>query len=390
MAQFVVQVRSKGNVTGIDITAATPEIAKKLAKRYGMPLTVAKKRPSFGSRGLSQSDRYVFLIRLSTMLASKVGSAEALRLLRDSFKGKISVVAATMLERVELGMDLPTALVEDTKNFPIALAMIVKAGAQTGQTWRALQEAAEFEKEVADLKKDSKGGIVSAMGSFMLAGGMLVGSVFYLGPKVMSMGLLKDNADKIDNTLTDVISNISGIFILTVMILFAAFFWLATVGRRFWPTTADNIIAKIPYYCELVLAQENYTNLYRLSLMVRSGVRMEEALKTAHESCRRGALKEDFHRSMVALKAGQKWASGMTILHPTDRAALMLAADRDQIATNLNNIAAQYNSIYKQRIGAFTPTLKMLSALAMSLAGFVLFAQTTLPLLQLSANMMSN
>ena len=214
--------------------------------------------------------------------------------------------------------------------------------------------------------------------------------MFYLGPKVMSMGLLKDNADKIDNTLTDVISNISGIFILTVMILFAAFFWLATVGRRFWPTTADNIIAKIPYYCELVLAQENYTNLYRLSLMVRSGVRMEEALKTAHESCRRGALKEDFHRSMVALKAGQKWASGMTILHPTDRAALMLAADRDQIATNLNNIAAQYNSIYKQRIGAFTPTLKMLSALAMSLAGFVLFAQTTLPLLQLSANMMSN
>ena len=91
MAQYVVQVRSKGNVSGIDITAATPEIAKRMAKRYGMPLSVSKKRASFGKRGLSQTDRYVFLIRLSTMLASKVGSAEALRLLRDSFKGKISV-----------------------------------------------------------------------------------------------------------------------------------------------------------------------------------------------------------------------------------------------------------------------------------------------------------
>ena len=219
---------------------------------------------------------------------------------------------------------------------------------------------------------------------------MLVVSVFYIGPKVMNMGLLKDNADKVDNTLTNVVSYASGGFIMFVMIVFAAFFWLATVGRRFWPTTADNIIAKIPYYCELVLAQENYTNLYRLSLMVRSGVRMEEALKTAHESCRRGALKQDFNRAQIALKAGQKWASGMTILHPTDRAALMLAADRDQIATNLNNIAAQYNSIYKQRIGTFTPTLKLMAALAMSLSGFVLFAQTTLPLLQLSANMMSN
>jgi general secretion pathway protein F len=387
MSQFVVQVRSKGTVRAIDISANTPEIARKLAKRYGLPLSVSKKRASFGTRGLSQSERYIFLIRLSTMLASKVGSAEALRLIRDSFKGKIANVAAVMLERVELGMDLPSALVEDNKNFPGALSMIVKAGAQTGQTWRALQDAAEFEKEIFDLKKGSQNGLVGAIGSFMLAGALLVFSTFYIGPKVMSMGLMKENADKIDNSLVNVLSYTTGGFMMVAMLVFGSFFWLATVGRRFFPNTADNIISKIPYYCELVLAQENYTNLYRLSLMVRSGVRMEEALKTAHESCGRGALKEDFQRSMHALKQGQKWASGMTILHPTDRAALMLAADRDQIATNLNNIAAQYNSIYKQRIGAFTPTIKVLSALSMSLAGIILFLQTSMPMLQLAANM---
>ncbi len=388
MGQYVVQVRSKGAVKAIDISAATPEIAKKLAKRHGMVLAVAKKRATFSPRGLSQSDRYIFLIRLSTMLASKVGSAEALRLIRDSFKGKISNVAALMLDRVELGMDLPAALVEDRKNFPGAISMIVKAGAQTGQTWRALQEAAEFEKEIADVKKGGKNGIISALGSFFIAGGVLVTSTFYVGPKVMDMGLMKENKDKIDNSLVDFLSYAGGAFMATVMITFAVFFWLATVGRRFFPTTADNIITKIPYYSEIVLAQENYTNLYRLSLMVRSGVRMEEALKTANEACRRGALKEDFQRSLVALKNGQKWATGMTILHPTDRAALMLAADRDQIATNLANIAAQYNSLYKQRIGAFTPTLQVLSAFAMSLSGFVLFGQTVMPMLQLSANMM--
>jgi general secretion pathway protein F len=390
MSQYVVQVRSKGAVRAIDISASSPDIAKKMAKRYGLPLTVSKKRASLGSRGISQSDRYIFLVRLSTMLASKVGSAEALRLIRDSFKGKIGLVSATLLERIELGMDLPTAMCEDTKNFPTALTMIIKAGAQTGQTWRALQEAAEFEKEINDLKKGSKSGILQAMGSFFFAGILLVASTFYIGPKVMSMGLMKDNADKIDMTLINVLSYTGGGFMLIVMLVFSSFFLLATAGRRFFPTTADNIIAKVPYYCELVLAQEYFTNLYRLSLMVKSGVRMEEALQTAHESCGRGALKADFERSMHALKTGQKWASGMTILHPTDRAALMLAADRDQIATNLNNIAAQYNSIYKQRMGAFTPTLQILSAFAMSLSGFVLFGQTTMPMLQLSANMMSN
>ena len=389
MGQYVIQVRSKGTVKAIDITAGTPEIAKRLGKRYGIVLGVSKKRGGGPSRGLSASDRYIFLIRLSTMLASKVGSTEALRLIRDSFRGKISVVAATMLEKVELGMDLPTALCEDTKNFPVALGMIVKAGAQTGQTYKALNDAAEFEKEINDVKKGSKTGILQAMGSFMLAGAMLVGSTFYIGPKVMDMGLMKENKDKIDNSLVDAISYIGGGFMVIVMTVFAVLFWLATFGRRFFPTTADNIILKIPYYSEIVLAQENYTNLYRLSLMVRSGVRMEEALKTAHESCRRGALKDDFGRALSALKTGQKWAGGMTILHPTDRAALMLAADRDQIATNLNNIAAQYNSLYKQRIAAFTPTLQIMSAFSMSLSGFVLFGQTVMPMLQLSANMMN-
>jgi general secretion pathway protein F len=231
---------------------------------------------------------------------------------------------------------------------------------------------------------------MSAMGSFVIAGVLLVTSTFYVGPKVMSMGLMKENADKIDNSLVNGLSYAGGGFMMIILVLFAGFFWLATIGRRFFPTTADNIIIKVPYYSEIVLAQENYTNLYRLSLMVKSGVRMEEALKTAWESCRRGALKDDFERAMKALKVGQKWATGMTILHPTDRAALMLAADRDQIATNLNNIAAQYNSLYRQRISQFTPTMQVLSAFAMSLSGFVLFGQTVMPMLQLSANMMNN
>ena len=390
MPMYVVQVRVKGTVKPIDISAKSPEIAKRLAKRYGIVLGVGKKRGGREGGGISQSERYIFLIRLSTMLASKVGAAEALRLLRDSFRGKISSVSSKMLERVEMGMDLPTAMTEDTRNFPGAISMIIKAGAQTGQTWRALQEAAEFEKEIADVKKGSKGGLISAMGTFFLAGIMLVASRFYIGPKVMEMGLMKDNASKVDMTLPNLFSDCGAVFMLVVLVVFSALFWLATIGRRLFPNTADQLISKIPYYSDIVLAQQNFINLYRLALMVKSGVRMEDALKTAHGACGKGALKEDFGRALLALKNGQKWASGMQILHPTDRAALMLAADRDQIAVNLNNIAAQYNAIYKQRISTFTPTMQLMAALSISLSGLVMFMETTMPMLQLSANMMSN
>jgi general secretion pathway protein F len=164
-------------------------------------------------------------------------------------------------------------------------------------------------------------------------------------------------------------------------------FLLATVGKKIAPVLADNIILQIPFYREMMLAQDNYINMHRLSLLARSGVRMEEALKSTYENCKAGALREDFNNALTALKKGQKWASGMKMLHPTDRAALMLASDREQIAENLENIADQYQALYIQRVELFAPVMQVAAALSMTLAGIVLFGVSILPMLQVSARL---
>ena len=390
MTAYTVTVRVQGKLKTFEINAGTPVLAEKQAKRFGTVLKVTKGGHGGGGHGLSVTERYIFLVRLSTMLASKVGTTEALRLLRDSFGGKISQAAATLLEKVELGMDLPNAIAEDHKDFPGAIGLIIKVGAQAGQTWRSLRDAAEFEHKISEVRRASNKGLMAGILSFFIAGGLLVVSNTYIGPEIMKMTLINEAKSSLNLGWINTLSWWSGIFMAIVLVLFFFMFFLATIGRKLFPSVAERIIMKVPFYREIVMAQDNYINLHRLSLLARSGVRMEDALRSTFESCRPGVLKDDLGRSLDALRRGQKWASGMTMLHPTDRAALMLAADREQIAVNLENIGDQYQSLYIQRLAVFAPTLQVIAAIAVSVAGIVLFGVSVLPMLQVSAGLMSN
>src|SRR3546814_8515705 len=62
----------------------------------------------------------LFMIRMSSMVGSKVGTAEALRLIVTTFGGNVRRAAQGMLDRVEAGMDLPAAMEHDRKNFPMS------------------------------------------------------------------------------------------------------------------------------------------------------------------------------------------------------------------------------------------------------------------------------
>ncbi len=214
-------------------------------------------------------------------------------------------------------------------------------------------------------------------------------SVFYIGPEIMKIGLVAENKDKIDvgwvNTMAEVLAVTIGI----AAVIMSGLLWLATMGRALFPEWADKIILKIPFYNDIVMAQDNYLVLRRLSLMIGSGVRVEEALLSAEESAKPGLLKKNMTDAVRNLRMGQKWSSALSTLHPTDRAALALAADRGQIADNLNMIAEQAQDLYMQRINSFAPMLMVVSAIAVTLAGVVMFGQTVLPMLQIAAGMLN-
>ena len=388
MTSYIVKFRTKGKIGSAKLTADNVATARRQGARFGAVLTVTRDSHYGKQKGMTGAERYTFLVRLSTMLGSRMATADSLRLLRDSFEGAISDAAGRLLERIGFGVDLPTAIAEEKLHFPGSVGLIIKVAAKSGHIYTALKDAADFEQRMSAIKSGSGRTITTAVFGFIMAAILVAVSVFYIGPEVMKIGLVAENKDKVDIGWINAMAEVVAIVISIGGAIMLGLLWLGTMGRAMFPEWADRIIVRIPFYSDIIMAQDNYLVLRRLSLMIGTGVRVEEALDSALESAKPGMLKKNLTDALRNLRMGKKWSAAMTVLHPTDRAALALASDRTQISQNLNMIAEQAQDLYLHRVNSFAPVLMVISAFSVTLAGLVMFGQTMLPMLQVAAGML--
>lgn len=388
MAQYIVKVMSKGKIASVDVEAKSAEDAKIKASRQGTPVSVQLKKRSLSA--MSYSERQTLMIRLAAMISSGVGAGEALKIMRNVFTGRIKDVAHDLLVKVESGMDLPSAFESvGSPNFSENMTALIKAGSVAGSTAEAMREAIAFDKEMREIGKSAAKGIGNAIFSFLLSGSIIIGTVFFGMPMIMESDLMKMGGEKsVDMGWAISLSNGLGITMAVVTFIALTLVFIGTLGKRIAPATADAIIVKIPFYRDMVLAQKNYIAFNGLALLVKSGVRMETALSLTAVGTPPGALQKDFFDASVAVKNGKPWALAMKTIHETDRVALSASMDREQVASSLRVIADQYKEIYGNRIAVFVPTMQVVSALCMTLAGFIMFAMTTLPMLQMTEGLL--
>lgn len=392
MPIFETKVKLRGNqVKSLRIQARNQAEARQHAQRIGRVVAFRRVFTVAVNRGMTAADRQIFFARLSSMLSSRVGTSDALQLMRDTFTGKIQEVSGRLLSYVEAGGDLAEAVEQvGAPDFPDATIALIKAGARSGETWRAIKDAAEFEYQLHNVKKGASKGLWVGVGSLLSAGVLAVGSTLYVGPKIMESDLIKAaNRDgSVDIGWINTLALSVGWTISTLLFLGFLFWAFASVGRRVIPVMADKIILKIPFYKDLVLARNNFIVLYGLSLLIRSGVRAEEALRLSAEGAPKGALRADLRAAETAVRTGRPWPAAMSTLHPTDKAALTCATDREQVAQTLYTLATQYRELYAQRLASFIPIINLIAALCMTISGGILFGQTILPMLMASEGLL--
>jgi len=385
MAAFSARVVTDQGIRTVRVDAVDELTAERVAARQGQVISVKRKYSIDLVPGMSSSERNTFMLRLSSMVGSKMSATESLRLLATTFGGNIRKCAAAMLARIENGMSLADAIEADRKNFPVATAALVRAGVQGGETWKALRDAAEFEYMIAGIQKGAAKDIAAAIGTFFVSFAMMLATVYYFGPQVVDHPMFVNsgtvNVGWIETT-GKVLCWIQGV----MTVIFLIFFWLGTVGRALAPDAADKIILSVPYYKDLVLSRNSYIVLYKLGLLVKSGVKMEEALALTADGSPKGALRTDIERALTFIRGGKTWANALETLHPTDRAALASSTDREDTARTLDMLASQYRDLYMARIRSFAPALQTVAALFMTASGALLFGLTILPMLQFSAN----
>jgi len=384
MAQFTARVMTDDGPKTFVVDGVDEASVERLVSRRGTVISIKRRFSLDLSRGMNTSERNTFMLRLSSMIGSKMSVTDALRLLNTTFSGSIKNAAGTMLQRIEEGVSLADAIEMDRKNFPVATAALVRAGVQSGESWKALRDAAEFEYQIQTIQKSSSRDMLTAVTSFLIAGALMIATTEYFGPQVLNNPMFK-NASSVDVGWIETTGKVLSALMVVLFVIFAFFGWLGTAGRAVMPNFADKLILSIPYYKDLVLSRNNYVVLYKLGLLVSSGVMMEQAFALTAEGSPKGALRTDIERALHAIRNGRTWALAMETLHPTDRASLASSSDREDIGRTLDMLAKQYRDLYISRMQSFAPTLQMISALFMTAAGGVLFGLTILPMLQLSA-----
>lgn len=385
MPSFTARIVTDDGVRTISVEASDQYQAERKALHQGQVLSIKKKFNFDITGGMNSSERNTFMLRLSSMVGSKMSTTAALDLLATTFTGNIRKCAVGLLNKIESGMSLAEAIDEDRKNFPMATAALVKAGTQgSGETWKSLRDAADFEYLIAGIQKGASKEIMSSIGSFFIAAALMITTVYYFGPQVTENKMFSNSA-AVDVGWIETTGKILCLIQIIMLVIFLGFFWLGTAGRALFPNVADKIILKVPYYKDLVLSRNSYVVLYKFGLLVKSGIPMEESLALTADGSPKGALRSDIERALLFIRTGKTWPNALETLHPTDRAALASSADREDAARTLDMLATQYRDMYMNRIKSFAPALKMISALFMTAAGGLLFGLTMLPMLQFSA-----
>ena len=388
MATYKATIKSGKGVAEFEIEAETMDTAKMIARRRGKVMTVKKvsAASSLFDSYLTVAERQILLQNLSNMLGARLGASEAIEVIRRTFSGNVKKVSDKILRHMETGADIVEALERiGAPNFPDTVLALIRAGSRSGETWRSLRDAALFEQEIENVKKNSKGGIGAGIAGFLVAAVVTLGTKFYVAPKLMDSDFFKMAADKVDLTFIDAMTNVVGFTMLFLTVVFLFLLLLGGVGRKVVPAFSDMIVMKIPFYKDLILAKNNYTTLYGLSLLIRSGVPMEQSLTLTAQASPKGALRKDLEKGVAAIKKGKPWAAAMDSLAETDKAALSVSADREQIADTLGNLSIYYKEAYARVVGSVGPTLQLIAAIFLVLSGGILFGYTMLPMLQVAA-----
>lgn len=393
MKTFKAKHMVSGRTVETVLSAPTREDAERQARRMrGQLLSLNSSGGGPGWSRMSLEDRLVFFQRLASMLSSKVGVSEALGIIYQSFTGTVREASRILRDRIEAGDDLPDALeAAGPRYFPDVAVAIIRTGARGGDLAYAIREAARFERELSRVKKESGKGIWSALMGFVAGVVTILGSTMYVAPMIMKSSLVSISGDGVNVGWIMSMANVVTWIAVAAAIIVGGLFTFGVVLRPLAPAAVDRVVAKIPYYRDMVMAKSNYMVFFGLAVLLKAGLRVEEALKLTIEGAPKGELRNDLERALKAIVKGtvRPWPYEMHMLHPTDKAALATAQDREQTARTIEELAIQYQNLYRSRLETFVPVVQGFSAIFLSLAGFVLFGVSVVPLLQSTSSIMN-
>ncbi len=297
------------------------QIRQQLRDKSLLPIEVTPvQRQTVGQRrgwqkGLSAYDLALVTRQLSVLLAAAIPIEQALQAVaKQSEKPHVKALMMAVRGKVLEGYSLATAL-QEAGNFPAIYIATIAAGERSGYLDLILNQLADYTENRFAMQKKIQGALVYPIILLVMAISVVVGLMTFVVPKIVKVF---EQSEQALPWITQVVLGASNLLTqwwwLILALILGAFIMLV----KFIKTSAgrasfDGLVLRMPIFGKLSRSLNASRFASTLSILVRSGVPLVEALAIG------GAVTTNVHIKQRIEQATEKVTEGASLSSQLER-----------------------------------------------------------------------
>lgn len=263
------------------------QIRQQLREKNWLPVEVTpvQKQTATGQRrwwqkGMSAYDLALITRQLSVLLAAAIPIEQALQAVaKQSEKSHVKALIMAVRSKVLEGYSLATAL-QEAGNFPAIYIATISAGERSGHLDLILNQLADYTENRFAMQKKIQGALVYPIILLLMAVTVVVGLMTFVVPKIVKVFEQSEQALPFITQLVLAMSKLLTnwwwlmLFGIIIIVIILVKFIKTSAGRA----SFDMIVLKMPIFGKLSRSLNASRFASTLSILVRSGVPLVEAL----------------------------------------------------------------------------------------------------------------
>lgn len=261
---------------------------------------------------LSNIEKIIFVKHLSLMLRSGISLLESLAALKKESKGKSYKILQDVYKRIENGESFSSALSIYKKYFGDFFISIIKISEASGTLEENLfYLAGQMEKDYR-LRQRIRSAMYYPLIVLLLTVFLIIGLIVFVLPRILplftGLGVSLPLATRALIWITAFVGNY---FIWGVLAIISLFVIYRILILRIKPMQyfVDKLFLKIPIVGRIILFINLIFASRTLSLLIRSGIPIVQALEITAASTANLAYKDLFNKASLHIQAGKKLSS---------------------------------------------------------------------------------
>ena len=297
------------------------QIRQQLRDKSLLPIEVTPvQRQTVGQRrgwqkGLSAYDLALVTRQLSVLLAAAIPIEQALQAVaKQSEKPHVKALMMAVRGKVLEGYSLATAL-QEAGNFPAIYIATIAAGERSGHLDLILNQLADYTENRFAMQKKIQGALVYPIILLVMAISVVMGLMTFVVPKIVKVF---EQSEQALPWITQVVLGASNLlthwwWLILALILGAFIMLVKFVKTSAGRASFDSLVLRMPIFGKLSRSLNASRFASTLSILVRSGVPLVEALAIG------GAVTTNVHIKQRIEQATEKVTEGASLSSQLER-----------------------------------------------------------------------